>query len=102
MLLNPRFSPKKEEEGKKLEKRMRLRINVTAYSRSLRTKIPSKLPKLNQIPKPRFHQSPNDLQQSSGLPSVLDHPTVIIGRQVEMMNIFLGYEQGNYIFIFSK
>jgi Scramblase len=50
-------------------------------------------PKLNQI---QSTAEPNQVAYNgTGLASVLNHPKIVAGRQMEMLNIFIGFEQAN-------
>ena len=44
---------------------------------------------------PRGREFGNQLSANSGASSVLAHAALLVGRQLEMMNVLLGYEQAN-------
>lgn len=62
------------------------RVSSDRFSRRPQNPIPAKFPVKAQTKSPTF---------SAGLESVLMNPQILVGRQMEMMNLFLGFEQAN-------
>lgn len=72
--------------------------------KSLSSKVNNLPPRVNQARVVRVSKSRNDLQaeqrsdsveSTNTLSQLLKRPALIIGRQMEMLNLFLGFEQAN-------
>lgn len=72
-------------------RRFALEFQKTGYSRTSSDRF-SRRPGYQVSVKPSTASS---LKPALGLNSVLMHPSIIVGRQIEMLNIFLGFEQAN-------
>ncbi|KAI8924343.1 Scramblase-domain-containing protein [Entophlyctis helioformis] len=70
--------------------------NTVPLMPSASTIVQSPLPEVVSVPvRVRPSASADTLQDDDAARSVLAHPALVVMRQIEMLNVFIGYEQAN-------